>query len=61
MKGISVNVGQPRPIKYHGKTILTGIFKEPVSGQVKVAEFNLEDDRQADLQNHGGWSKAVYA
>jgi len=61
MKLISVNVGLPRLIEYNGETISTGIFKEPVSGTVKVKKLNLEGDGQADLISHGGWSKAVYA
>lgn len=61
MKITSVNVGIPRFVEYNGKRILTGIFKNPVSELIKVNEFNLEGDGQADLTVHGGWSKAVYA
>ncbi len=60
MKVLSVNVGLPRPAKYRGKFVSTGIFKESVRGSVKVNEFNLEGDRQADLRVHGGYYKAVY-
>lgn len=60
MKVLSVNVGLPRLVEYNGEPVATGIFKEPVAGQVKVGEFNLEGDRQADLRVHGGYSKAVY-
>ena len=60
MKVLSVNVGLPRLVEYQGEPIATGIFKEPVVGQVKVGEFNLEGDRQADLRVHGGYYKAVY-
>jgi MOSC domain-containing protein YiiM len=58
---VSVNVGLPRPIVWKGRSVLTGIFKEPVEGRVKVERLNLEGDRQADLSVHGGWDKAVYA
>lgn len=42
--------------------MLTGIFKEPVSGRVRVRRHSLEGDAQADLNVHGGGEyKAVYA
>jgi len=61
MKILSVNVGLPRELFHEGRTIRTGIFKEPVAGRVRVAALNLAGDRQADLTVHGGPSKAVYA
>lgn len=61
MRVLSVNVGLPRLVEYHGEPVSTGIFKEPVEGLVKVGELNLEGDRQADLSVHGGYYKAVYA
>jgi ferredoxin-NADP reductase/MOSC domain-containing protein YiiM len=61
MKLLSVNVGLPRPVEWKGETVTTGIFKEPVTGPVRVGTLNLEGDRQADLSVHGGWEKAVYA
>src|SRR3990172_7071594 len=61
MKLISVNVGLPREVVYKGKTVKTGILKEPVAGRIQVRTPNLDGDRQADLSVHGGPSKAVYA
>jgi MOSC domain-containing protein YiiM len=60
MKIISVNVGLPREFLHEGKTIRSGIFKNPVEGRVRVSGLNLDGDRQADLTVHGGPSKAVY-
>lgn len=60
-KLISVNVGLPREIAVNGKTVSTGIFKEPVEGRLPLRRLNLDGDRQADLSVHGGESKAVYA
>ena len=60
MKLISVNVGLPREVTWKGKTVTTGIFKEPVSERVMVRALNLDGDRQADLTVHGGLDKAVY-
>ncbi|WP_375444545.1 MOSC domain-containing protein [uncultured Fibrella sp.] len=57
----SVNVGLPRSVEWGGRTITTGIFKEPVTGPVSLDIVNLTGDRQADLTVHGGPDKAVYA
>ncbi|MFL5735567.1 MAG: MOSC domain-containing protein [Chloroflexia bacterium] len=61
MKVRSVNMGLPRRVEWKGRTVLTGIFKEPVEGRVAVRQHNLQGDRQADLKVHGGPKKAVYA
>ena len=60
MKLLSVNVGKPREVEWKGRTVTTGIFKEPVSGRVAVRKLNLDGDGQADLSVHGGPDKAVY-
>ena len=60
MRVISVNVGMPRPVEWNGRRVMTGIFKEPVSGPVRMRRLNLDGDRQADLSVHGGPDKAVY-
>ena len=58
---VSINVGLPRAVFWKGRTVVTGIFKEPVAGRVAIRRLNLEGDRQADLAVHGGPEKAVYA
>jgi MOSC domain-containing protein YiiM len=60
MKLISINAGLPREVAWNGKTVTTSIWKEPVSGPVRVASLNIAGDRQADLSVHGGADKAVY-
>lgn len=57
---VSLNVGLPRDVLWHGYTVTTGIFKEPVEGRIKLRTLNLDGDRQADLTVHGGEYKAVY-
>ena len=57
---VSVNVGKPRQVTWKGRTVTTGIFKEPVAGPVTLRQHNLEGDAQADLSVHGGLFKAVY-
>ena len=61
MKLISLNVGLPRVVESNGEPVVTGIFKEPLTGPVMLRTLNLDGDRQADLRVHGGISKAVYA
>ena len=60
MKLLSVNVSLPKEVPYKGKTIRTGIFKEPVQGRVKLRQLNLDGDGQADLVGHGGTYKAIH-
>jgi MOSC domain-containing protein YiiM len=58
---VSVNVGLPRTVRWKGRDVTTGIFKQPVEGRVPVRRLNLDGDRQADLAVHGGPAKAIYA
>ncbi len=60
MKLISLNTGLPREVMWHGRSVTTGIFKEPVHNRVALRTLNLDGDRQADLSVHGGEYKAVY-
>jgi MOSC domain-containing protein YiiM len=60
MKIVSLNVGLPREVSWHGRIVTTGIFKEPVAGRVVMRKLDLDGDRQADLTVHGGAYKAVY-
>src|SRR5580692_4159904 len=60
MKILSVNVGLPRDVLWHGRTVTTGIYKSPVEGPIALRKLNLDGDRQADLTVHGGEHKAVY-
>jgi len=60
VKIVSLNVGLPRELRWHGRTVTTGIYKEPLAGRVALRKLNLDGDRQADLSVHGGEYKAVY-
>ncbi len=60
MKVVSVNVGLPRDVEWHGRRVRTSIWKEPVTGTVRVTTLNIDGDRQSDLSVHGGRDKAVY-
>ena len=56
---LSLNVSLPREVRDGDRMLHTGIFKEPVSGRRMLRRTNLEGDGQADLENHGGRSKAA--
>src|SRR4029077_6569146 len=57
---LSVNVGLPRDIAWNGRTVHTGIWKEPVHGRCRVGRLNLDRDGQGDLAGHGGEQRAVF-
>ena len=58
---VSVNVGRPRTVEWHGRKVRTAIFKDPVEGPVLASDVNLSGDDQADRRVHGGPDKSVYA
>ncbi len=57
---VSVNVGMPRDVEWHGRTVHTGIWKQAVEGPCRVGRLNLDGDGQGDLAGHGGEIRAVY-
>jgi len=59
-KLLSVNVGLPRDIQWKGRSVHTGIWKDPVRGRCRVGRSNLEGDGQGDLAGHGGEQRAVF-
>lgn len=58
---VSVNVGRPRTVDWHGHRVTSAIWKEPVEGPVHLEGVNLDGDDQADRRVHGGPDKAIYA
>lgn len=56
---VSVNVGLPKDIEWHGKTVHTGIWKRSVAGRRRVRRLNIDGDGQGDLVGHGGEQRAV--
>ncbi len=57
---LSVNVGMPKNVAWQGKTVFTGVFKDPVVGPRRVRKLNIEGDGQGDLAGHGGEQRAVF-
>jgi MOSC domain-containing protein YiiM len=56
---LSVNVGLPKNVAWQGKTVYTGIWKQPVQGPVMARRLNLDGDGQGDLNGHGGEQRAL--
>jgi len=57
---LSANVGLPKDVRWQGKTVFTGVFKQPVTGPCRVGRLNLAGDGQGDLAGHGGEQRAVF-
>jgi MOSC domain-containing protein YiiM len=58
---VSVNVGQPAVVDWHGRAVSTAIWKQPIAARVRVRGVNVDGDGQADRRVHGGPTKAIYA
>ena len=57
---LSVNVAMPKEVPWQGKTVFTGVFKNPVDGPRRVGRLNVDGDGQGDLAGHGGEQRAVF-
>ena len=57
---VSVNVGMPKDVPWQGRTVFTGVYKEPVKGPRRVGRLNVDGDGQGDLKGHGGEQRAVF-
>jgi MOSC domain-containing protein YiiM len=60
MRVISINVGRPQKLHVAGRSVLTSIYKSPVTGPIRAGRRNLDGDQQSDLRVHGGANKTVY-
>jgi ferredoxin-NADP reductase/MOSC domain-containing protein YiiM len=57
---LSVNVGMPKDVTWRGRTVFTGVFKDPVEGPCRVRRLNIDGDGQGDKAGHGGEQRAVF-
>ena len=57
---VSVNVGLPQDVSWHGRTVRTAVWKRPVGGPCLARWLNLDGDGQGDLAGHGGEHRAVF-
>lgn len=56
---LSVNVGLPREISWHGRTVYTSVWKTAVTGRRRARRLDIDGDKQGDLKGHGGEQRAV--
>src|SRR3954469_17292627 len=57
---VSVNVAMPKDVPWQGRTVFTGVFKQPVDGACHAGALNLDGDGQGDRAGHGGEQRAVF-
>jgi ferredoxin-NADP reductase/MOSC domain-containing protein YiiM len=57
---LSVNVGLPQDVAWHGRTVCTAVWKRPVDGPRMARRLNIDGDGQGDLAGHGGEHRAVF-
>jgi len=57
---LSVNVGLPQDVTWHGRTVHTAVWKRPADGPRQVRRLNIDGDGQGDLAGHGGEHRAVF-
>ena len=57
---LSVNVGMPRDVAWHGRTVRTAVWKQPAGGPRMARRLNIDGDGQGDLAGHGGEQRAVF-
>lgn len=58
---LSVNVSAVSTVNAGNGPVVTGMFKQPVTGPVALRGVNLDGDEQADRRVHGGPDRAAYA
>jgi ferredoxin-NADP reductase/MOSC domain-containing protein YiiM/ferredoxin len=50
----------PKDVTWRGRTVFTGVFKDPVDGPARVRRLNIDGDGQGDTAGHGGEQRAVF-
>ena len=60
MKLISINIGKEQQQQRNDHVETTGIYKEPVDGQVEIKFIGIAGDAIVDKKNHGGPDQALY-
>lgn len=57
---VSINIGAARELQGKDETILTGIYKMPADGPVRIGPLGLAGDVIVNKRHHGGPDQAVY-
>lgn len=60
MKVLATNISKPTEIQWNGKSEITGIYKLPVDGPIRLEMSIVADDTIANREVHGGPHKACY-
>ena len=60
MNIISTNLSKAREVIWRGKTVKTGIYKEPVETPISLGSEDVEGDSVIDRKYHGGVDQACY-
>lgn len=60
MQIVSINAADRREISAGGKTLETGIFKQPLQGPVAINRNGIDGDTIVDAVFHGGEDQALY-
>ena len=60
MKLISINIGQKQVQQNKGREEITGIYKRPVEGPVRIMTLGIESDFIGSPKHHGGPDQALY-
>jgi MOSC domain-containing protein YiiM len=61
MKILTVNIAEKREITRNGRTLFTGIYKNPVKTSIYLGKQDVKNDAVVDRKYHGGENMAVYA
>jgi MOSC domain-containing protein YiiM len=61
---LAVGVGMPKDVLWQGRTVFTGVFKDPVTGPRRVRKLDGDGDGDGDGQGdpagHGREQRAVF-
>jgi MOSC domain-containing protein YiiM len=60
MKLISINAGKEQTQINKGRTEITGIYKNPLSGPVQITKLGIAEDFIGSPKHHGGPDQALY-
>ena len=60
MKLISINAGKEQTQINKGRTEITGIYKNPLDGSVKITKLGIAEDFIGSSKHHGGPDQALY-
>lgn len=60
MQVISINAAQAKTIRFNEQDVETGIFKQPLQGDIRITRLGIPGDTIVDESVHGGPDQAIY-